>query len=155
MAIPTQTFAIITSRLINCEMLKKIKISQQNLRKTVLNPGIHTICTVWKPGTILNETVLSRDSLYKLLVAVFWPHLGWKRTLTSSHGLMATWGCQIFYFLPLWHRKTTTRTKNCFCHWENDKCNGVKYSCSSCHTLRARGSNCCLLGKTLHSIENC
>ena len=60
-------------------------------------------------------------------MAAFGPHSGWKLTLTSSRSLMATWGCQSFHFLPLWHRKTTTRTKNCFCHWENDKCNGAKY----------------------------
>ena len=129
MAIHSQTFAIITNRLI-VKHWKKINVPAK-YEKNRTKPGNPHYLVLFenrtKPGTVLNETVLSGDSLYKLLVAVFWPHLGWKRTLTSSHGLMATWGCQIFHFLPLWHRKITTRTKNCFCHWENYKCNWVKY----------------------------
>ena len=31
------------------------------------------------------------------------------------------------HFQPECGRKTATSTKNCFCHWENDKCNGVHY----------------------------
>ena len=31
------------------------------------------------------------------------------------------------HFQPECGRKTATSNKNCFCHWENDKCNGVHY----------------------------
>ena len=125
MAIRSQTFAIITNRLIvKCQRKLNIPTKYEKNRTKLGNPYYLVLLeNRTKPGTVLNKTLLSGDSLYKLLMTVFWPHLGWKRTLTSSHGLMAT--C----FLPLWHWKITTRTKNCFCHWENDKCKGVKYSC--------------------------
>ena len=43
MAIHSKTFAIITNGLIVKCWKKKKEISQQNLRKTVLKRGIHTI----------------------------------------------------------------------------------------------------------------
>ena len=120
----------LTNKLWNVEKNENIPTKSEKNRTKLGNPYYLVLLeNRTKPGTVLNKTLLSWDSLYKLLMTVFWPHLGWKRTLTSSHGLMATWGCQSFHFLPLWHWKITTRTKNCFCHWENDKCKGVKYSC--------------------------
>ena len=47
--------------------------------------------------------------------------LGLKMNIDSLARPSASWGYQIFHFLPMWGRKTTSHTKNYFPHRENDK----------------------------------
>ena len=66
MAIHSQTFVIIANRLIvNC--LKKRYVSTK-FKKNRTKPGNPYYLVLFenrtKPGTVLSETVLSRDSLY-------------------------------------------------------------------------------------------
>ena len=93
MAIHSQTFVIITNRLI-MKCWKKLNVPTK-FEKNRTKPGNPYYLVLFenrtKPGTVLSETVLSGDSLYKLckIKNLIDPNFVW--SLKQLHGMFLEW----------------------------------------------------------------
>ena len=117
----------------------KLLIHARELMQTYLNYFVHLIpnkyagtlfCLFkWTPTIVLYFIHLSFSQWWKqflVWVVVFRCHKGRKWKIWQPRVAVRPREDVNVHFQPECGRKTATSTKNCFCHWENDKCNGVQ-----------------------------